>query len=86
MGVQLRFDLAMRDMAREERMCRRAEIAFGRALPEAMGAPVIARAADALALDDAGVAPEVDWREALAVKARADQEAIDDWRRKRGGG
>jgi hypothetical protein len=82
MGIRLGFDLAARDMAREERMCRRAEIAYGRALPEAMGAAVIARAADALALDDAGVAPEVDWREALAAKARSDQEAIDVWRRK----
>lgn len=83
MAVHLGFDLATRDMAREERMCRRAEIAFGGALPEAMGAAVVARAGDALALDDAGVAPEVDWREALAAKARADQEAVVAWKKNR---
>jgi hypothetical protein len=82
MAVHLGFDLATRDMAREERICRRAEIEFGRALPEALGAPVIARAADALALDDAGVAPDVNWREALAAKALADQEAVAAWRQK----
>jgi hypothetical protein len=87
MAVRLGFDLTHRDMAREERMCRRAEIAFGRALPAALGAPVIARAADALALADDGVAPEVDWQAALAAKARADREAVDAWRKaKQGGG
>ncbi len=83
MAVHLGFDLATRDMAREERMCRRAEIAFGRALPEALGAAVVARAAGALALDDTGVAPEVDWPEALAAKARADQEAVAAWRQQK---
>ncbi len=83
MAVHLGFDLARRDMAREERMCRRAEIEFGRALPEGMGAPVVARAADALALNDAGVAPEVDWHEALAAKARADQEAVAAWQQQK---
>jgi hypothetical protein len=86
MGVHLGFDLARRDMAREERICRRAEIAFGRALPEALGAPVIARAADALALDDAGVAPDVNWSEALAAKTRADQEAVAAWRQRKANG
>jgi hypothetical protein len=49
------------DLAREERLCRRAELAFGRALPESLGAPVIERALASLALDDSGVAPSVDW-------------------------
>jgi hypothetical protein len=79
MGVHLGFDLATRDMAREERMCRRAEIAFGSVLPEPIGAPVVVRATEALALDDAGVAPQVDWRAALAAKARSDQEAVAAW-------
>jgi hypothetical protein len=48
-----------------------------------MGEAVVARAADALALDDAGVAPAVDWREALAAKARADEDAVAAWRRRR---
>lgn len=56
----------VRDAAAEERLCRRAELAFGYALPPALGAPVIARAAGALALDDASVAPVVDWAEAMA--------------------
>ncbi len=54
------------DAADEERLCRRVELAFGRALPPALGAPVVTRAADALALADAEVAPVVDWGEAMA--------------------
>jgi hypothetical protein len=79
MGVHLGFGGA-RDAAREERLCRRAEIAFGQSLPLDLGAPVIARAADALALDDAAVAPVVDWAEAHAAKERADREAVRRWR------
>jgi hypothetical protein len=52
------------DAAREERICRRAELDFGRALPADLGAPVIQRALDSLALDDADVAPAIDWTEA----------------------
>jgi hypothetical protein len=81
MGIHLGFDLSQRDMAREERLCRRAEVAFGGALPEALGLPVVARATDALALTDAEVAPDVDWREAYAAKDRADRAAVDAWRR-----
>jgi hypothetical protein len=53
-----------RDAAREERLCRRAELAFGLSLPEALGAPVIERAMASLQLDDISVAPRVDWHEA----------------------
>jgi hypothetical protein len=49
------------DRAREERLCRRAEIAFGHALPADLGAPVIERAQASLAMDDEGVAPTIDW-------------------------
>ena len=49
------------DRAREERLCRRAEIAFGHALPADLGAPVIERAQASLAMDDEGVAPVIDW-------------------------
>lgn len=58
--------------AREERLCRRAEVAFGLALPPADGAPVVERARAALALDDAGVAPAVDWREGARRIAQVD--------------
>jgi hypothetical protein len=61
-----------RDAAREERLCRTAELRFGRALPPDLGAPVIERAQDSLALDDADVAPTIDWE-----VARARQEAAD---------
>jgi hypothetical protein len=80
MGEQLRFDWAGRDIAREERLCRRAELAFGQALPEDLGAPVIARAAQSLELGDAEVAPDVDWTAALAAKRRADEDAVRLWR------
>jgi len=61
-----------RDRAREERICRRAELEFGESLPVAMGAPVIERARASLALADSDVAPEIDWQEALRR-----QEAVD---------
>ena len=85
MGMHLGFDPAARDMAREERLCRRAELAFGLALPPSLGQPVVARATEALALSDADVAPDVDWRLANAAKLRADQDAVEAWRRARGG-
>jgi hypothetical protein len=64
-----------RDAAREERLCRQVELAFGQALPPELGAPVIERAAASLELEDEEVAPAVDWAEAqrriAAVDARA---------------
>jgi hypothetical protein len=62
-----------RDMAREERICRRAELDFGHALPTELGAPVIARAADALTLADDEVAPTIDWREARLRQLMVDR-------------
>src|SRR5690606_38987502 len=53
-------------MAREERLCRKAELAFGRALPAALGAPVVERALASLTLSDDEVAPTIDWRLAHA--------------------
>jgi hypothetical protein len=52
------------ELPREERLCRRAELAFGEALPADLGAPVIERARASLALTDREVAPAVDWHEA----------------------
>ncbi|HZF69053.1 MAG TPA: hypothetical protein VEZ47_13510 [Gemmatirosa sp.] len=60
--------------AREERLCRRAELAFGLALPPDVGAPVVERARDALALDDAEVAPTIDWSVAARRIAAVDGE------------
>jgi hypothetical protein len=60
------------DMAREERLCRTAELRFGRALPPDLGAPVVERALETLSLSDADVAPVIDWE-----VARARQEAAD---------
>lgn len=60
------------DMAREERLCRRAELAFGYALPADLAAPVITRARESLALADAEVAPAVNWQ-----LARERQDAVD---------
>lgn len=61
-----------RDRAREERLCRKAELAFGLSLPESLGAPVVERALASLQLADQEVAPEIDWR-----LARARQDAVD---------
>jgi hypothetical protein len=63
---------SVEDRAREERICRRAELAFGRALPAGEGDVVIARALASLALDAGDVAPSVDWREAARRVAEAD--------------
>lgn len=59
--------------AREERICRRAELAFGRALPADVGAPVIARALESLALDDADVAPRFSAADGQAAVERVDR-------------
>jgi hypothetical protein len=59
-------------LAREERLCRRAELVFGQSLPESLGAPVIERALATMSLDDAGVAPSIDWN-----VAQARQQAVD---------
>jgi hypothetical protein len=64
-----------RDRAREERLCRRAELAFGRSLPPELGAPVVERALGSLALADADVAPAIDWTEAGARQAEVDRGA-----------
>ncbi|MDB4913646.1 MAG: hypothetical protein JWM95_1290 [Gemmatimonadetes bacterium] len=50
------------ERARHERICRRAELDFGQAVPD--GAPVIQRATDSLAMADDEVAPSIDWDEA----------------------
>lgn len=60
------------DMAREERLCRRAELAFGHALPAALGAPVIERAEATLAMTDRDVAPIVDWSLAMERQRSVD--------------
>lgn len=81
-GMHARCDLfcdpnAARDAAREERICRRAELDFGLALPGDIGAPVVERAQASLALGDEDVAPDVDWNEAM----RRVQSVDDDDRR-----
>jgi len=71
------FGYAAADRAREERLCRRAEAAFGAALPPALGAPVLARVVSMQAMTDDEVAPDIDWDAAFAVKAAADRAAMD---------
>ena len=58
---------------REERLCRRAELELGLALPD--GDVVVRRARESLDLSDREVAPEVDWAEAARRVAEADGEA-----------
>lgn len=57
--------------ARHERICRRAELDFGEAVPD--GGPVVARALQSLALEDDEVAPAIDWNEADQKIALADR-------------
>ena len=67
--------LAMEQRPREERLCRRAELEFGRALPD--GEVVVQRALASLALEDGDVAPRIDWDEAARRVADADARAGD---------
>jgi hypothetical protein len=62
-----------RDRAREERICRRSELEFGEALPPDIGAPVVERARESLALADDDVAPEIDWQEAMRRQNALDE-------------
>jgi hypothetical protein len=59
--------------AREERLCRKAELELGLAVPD--GQAVIERAMASLTLDDVEVAPNVDWRVAAQRVAEADEAA-----------
>ena len=54
----MRVNRRYTNMADEERLCRRAEIAFGERAPG--GAPVVARAREILGLSDEEVAPGID--------------------------
>jgi len=65
-------NLAGFEPAREERICRRAELAFGLALPAELGQPVVQRALESLALSDADVAPRFTAAEGRAAVERAD--------------
>ena len=58
--------------AREERLCRRAELELGLALPEPEADVVLRRARESLALADRDVAPAVDWAEAARRVAEVD--------------
>ena len=69
----LGFPVEMQDRARQERFCRKAEIAFGRLVPG--GATIVDRAFQALALEDQEVAPVIDERLAAERVARADRDA-----------
>ena len=64
-----------KDPAREERICRRAELDFGLLLAPELGAPVVERARASLELDDAGVAPSIDWNVAMQRQAAIDRAA-----------
>jgi hypothetical protein len=57
--------------ARHERICRRAELDWGRTVPD--GEPVIRRALESMALADEEVAPTIEWGEASRRVAAVDR-------------
>lgn len=57
--------------ARHERICRRAELDWGRAVPD--GEPVVRRALESMALADEEVAPTIEWGEASRRIAAVDR-------------
>ena len=63
--------LPVEQRAREERLCRRAELELGLAVPEAT--IVVERARAALQMSDQDVAPPVDWSEGARRVAVVDQ-------------
>lgn len=65
--------LPLEHRAREERLCRRAELDFGLALPD--GTIVVQRAQDSLALAAEDVAPTIDWQEAARRVVEVDAAA-----------
>jgi len=69
----LGFPLEMEDRARQERFCRRAEVEFGRLVPD--GAAVVERALASLASSDEEVAPVIDPRLADERIRAVDREA-----------
>lgn len=64
----------MADRPRQERFCRRAEIEFGKLVPE--GEPIVKRALAGLGASDAEVAPLVDPRLAAERIAEVDRSAL----------
>jgi hypothetical protein len=64
--------------AREERLCRKAELELGLAVPD--GQAVVERALATLTLDDVEVAPNVDWRVAEQRVADVDAAAAQQRR------
>jgi len=59
--------------ARHERICRRAELDFGLAVPD--GEPVVRRATESMQLADEEVAPMIEWGEASRRVAAVDRGA-----------
>jgi len=62
--------------AREERFCRRAEVAFAHTLPVELAAPVLSRAEGAIEGSDDDAAPTIDWHEAARRQREADIQAL----------
>jgi hypothetical protein len=71
----LGFPLEMADRARQERFCRRAEIEFGRLVPN--GEKVVARAEWSSDLSDEEVAPRIDPELAAQRIAEVDRAALE---------
>jgi hypothetical protein len=57
--------------ARHGRICRRAELDFGLAVPD--GAPVVQRAVESMSLADEEVAPRIEWAEAVRRVSEVDR-------------
>ena len=73
--------LPVRMRPREERICRRAELEFGLALPAGADADVVVqRARASLALSDPEVAPRIDWSVGARLIAEVDARSEGDGR------
>ncbi len=83
-GIHARIDRMRlrpesRSYGREERVCRKAELAFARALPSEQGAHLIAYIESMLALSDEELDLKIDWKEAHRRQAELDRAAFKSW-------
>jgi hypothetical protein len=71
--------LPVQASGREERVCRRTELEFAKALPAPDGERVVRRARELLQFQDSDLAVDVDWQEAHRRVIAADLEAAPKW-------
>lgn len=76
---RMRLQEKSRNRGREERICRRAELALCRAFPPDVGSHLVARFEAMVALSDEELDISIDWTEAHRRQAEVDRAAFKAW-------